>query len=113
MNESQRSPWLRHFDVIGDELMRLAIACEVQLRQPDVVDRVLKNDASVCGRNNPIGFRKLRELLMAAFGSIDKAVDRIGPAETKLLIDAIIERLDRQRELGGSAPARSPTAPDK
>jgi len=95
--------WVRHLDAIGDELLRLTTICGVQLREPGVIDRVLKNDATVCSKKNPIGFRKLRELLMATFSSVNKATDRIGADETKLIVDAIKERLDKRRELGGTA----------
>jgi len=105
--------WARHLDVIGDELLRLTTICDVQLREPGVVERVLKNDETVCGKKNPIGFRKLRELLMATFSSVNKATDRIGADETKLIVDAIKERLDRRRELGGTGPKGSAKRNDK
>jgi uncharacterized protein (DUF2342 family) len=101
--------WERHLDAIGDELLRLTTVCGVNLQDPGVVDRILKNDEKVCGKNNPIGFRKLRELLMATFGSVNKAIDRIGPEQTKEIVDAIKERLDRRRELGGTAQKTSAT----
>ena len=46
-----------------------------------VIERVIKNDETVCTKPNAIGFRKLRELVMATFSSLNKAMDRIGPAE--------------------------------
>ena len=94
--------WERHLDAIGDELLRLTTVCGVNLQEPGVVERILKNDEKVCGKKNPIGFRKLRELLLATFGSVNKAIDRIGPDQTKQIVDAIKERLDRRRELGGT-----------
>ncbi len=96
--------WARHLDVIGDELLRLTTICDVQLREPDVIERVLKNDETVCGKRNPIGFRKLRELLMATLSSLNKATDRIGADDTRALVDAIRERLDKRREIGGTGP---------
>jgi hypothetical protein len=102
MTESKQTPWVRHLDAIGDELMRLSIACDLRLREPGVIDRILKNDETVCGTKNPIGFRKLHSLVEATFSSVNKAVDRIGPEETKLITDAIMERLDKRRALGGS-----------
>jgi len=102
MTESKQTPWVRHLDAIGDELMRLSIACDLRLREPGVIDRILKNDETVCGTKNPIGFRKLHSLVEATFSSVNKAVDRIGPEETRLITDAIMERLDKRRALGGS-----------
>jgi hypothetical protein len=56
----------------------------------------------VCGTKNAIGFKKPHNLIKATFSSVNKSVDRIGPAETKLITQAIIERLDRKRALGGT-----------
>jgi hypothetical protein len=108
MTESTQKPWVRHLDAIGDELMRLSIACNLRLRDPGVIDRILKNDETVCGTKNSIGFRKLHSLVEATFSSVNKAVDRIGPEETKLITDAIIERLDHRRALGGTGPKAAP-----
>jgi hypothetical protein len=101
--KSAPKAWARHFDTIGDELLRLTAICGVDLREPDVLERVINNDATVCGKKNPIGFRKLHDLVIATFGSLNKAMDRIGTQDTKMLVDAIRERMDRQRALGGTA----------
>ncbi len=73
----------------------------MQLRDPGVVDRILNNDESVCGKRNPIGFRKLRSLLVATYGSLNKAIDRLGPEEVKAMTDEIAARLDKHRAAGG------------
>jgi len=90
---------------MADELLRLSIACDVRLRDPGVVERIIRDDETVCGARNPIGFRKLRALVMALFDSLDKAIDRIGADEVKLITDAMTERLERRREAGGARPA--------
>lgn len=104
MTDSKHTPWVRHLDAIGDELMRLAIACDVRLRDPDVIDRILRNDDTVCGRRNPVGFRKLQSLVKATFSSVNKSVDRIGLEETRQITQAIMARLDQKRALGGTGP---------
>ncbi|MBL8201578.1 MAG: hypothetical protein JNK40_11440 [Chromatiales bacterium] len=104
MTESKHTPWVRHLDAIGDELMRLSIACDLRLRDPGVIDRILKNDDTVCGTRNPIGFQKLQSLVKATFSSVNKSVDRIGLEETQQITQAIIERLDRNRAIGGTGP---------
>ena len=104
MTESRHTAWVRHFDAIGDELLRLSVACDVRLRDPGVVDRILQNDATVCGTKNPIGFRKLHNLLKSTYYSINKSVDRLGPEETKRITDALVERLDHIHAIGGSGP---------
>ncbi len=108
MPETKHPAWARHLDAIGEELSRLTIACNVRLRDPGVIDRILKNDESVCGTNNPIGFRKLRSLLMATYSSVNKAIDRIGADELKVITDGIIERAERLRAGGAAAAAARP-----
>jgi hypothetical protein len=104
MTESKHTPWVRHLDGIADELMRLSIACDLRLRDPGVVERILKNDETVCGTRNPVGFQKLQHLLKATFDSVNKSIGRIGPDETQQIINAITERLDRARAIGGTGP---------
>lgn len=99
---NERNPqWSRHLEGVADELLRLSIACDVRLRDPGVVERILRNDETVCGRRNPRGFAKLRKLLMATFDSLGKAVDRIGAEETRAISDAIAESIARRRDSGG------------
>ena len=96
---SEQDPiWTRHLEGIADELLHLAVACDLRLRDPKVVERVIRNDQTVCGRKNEIGFQKLRKLLMATYDSLGKAIDRIGPEETKAIIEAITEHLDQRRD---------------
>lgn len=104
MTETRHPAWQRHLDSIADELVRLTIACDVRLRDPGVIDRIMRNDETVCGTRNPIGFRKLRALVMATFDSLAKAVDRIGPEETKAITNAIAERVERARAAGATTP---------
>ena len=92
MNDEANPQWSRHLDGIADELKHLSIACGVRLRDEGVVERILRNDASVCGRKNEIGFEKLQKLLIATFDSLGKSIDRIGPEETKRVVDAIRAR---------------------
>jgi hypothetical protein len=113
VSEPKHPAWARHFDTIADELLRLTTVCGVNLREPGVVERIVKNDATVCTKRNPIGFRKLRELVMASFDSLNKAADRIGPDETRAMVEAIMERLDRRRELAGSGKKRPKTPASK
>lgn len=102
MTDSKHPAWQRHLDAIGEELLHLTIACDVRLRDPGVIERIIRNDETVCGTKNPIGFRKLRSLVMATFNSLNKAVDRIGPEDTKLITDAIAERVDKLRSRGAA-----------
>lgn len=103
MSNSRHKVWERHLDGIATELLRMAIACDVILRDEGVIERILNNDESVCGRQNPEAFRKLRNLVMATYQSLNKAIDRIGPEETTMIRDAIVERIEKLRVLGGTA----------
>ena len=102
MPDDLNPQWERHFEGIADELLHLAIACDVRLREPGAIERVLKNDITVCGRRNEDSFRKMRSVLVAFYNSVGKAVDRIGPADTKRIIDAITERKMKLRDSGGA-----------
>ena len=108
MSEPKKYPvWERHLNGIAEELMRLTIACDVSLKGPGAIERIIKNDASICGRNNPTGFKKLRFLVMATYDSLNKAIDSIGPEQTKLISDAIVERVQALHDSKGFAAAES------
>lgn len=105
MNESTLSKfWGHQLDGLINEIVRAASICEVKLLDPGVVDAVLKDNASVCGHDNPAAFKKLRELLMMTFVVRGKAFDSLGPLETEALIDEISEKL--RNRLGGGAKGR-------
>ncbi len=96
MADNLNPQWERHFEGIADELLHLATTCDVRLREPGVIERILKNDASVCGRESDRAFDNMRSLIIAYYNSVGKAVDRIGPEETKKIIEVITERKKRQ-----------------
>jgi hypothetical protein len=112
MSQSKHTSWTRHLDGMADELLHLSIACDVRVTDAETVERIIKGDETVCGRRNPIGFQKLRSLVMATYDSLNKAIDRIGPAETKMIADAISERIDHQRAVGQSGSGLDPATPD-
>jgi len=91
--------WAKKFDDIDRELAQLATICKIPLLDPGVIERVLKNDASVCGAPNPAVFGKLRSLLMMHYSVRDKAVEALGGTEAQALINAVVTRL--QERLGG------------
>jgi len=113
MTTIKNTAWKRHLDAIGEELLHLSIACNVNLRDPDVIDRILKNDETVCGTRNPIGFHKLRNLIMATFSSLNKAIDRIGPDEVKMSTEGIKEWNDKRRAIGKGGAANYDSSASK
>jgi hypothetical protein len=102
MADDLNPQWERHFEGIADELLHLAIACKVRLREPGVIERVLKNDITVCGSKNVEGFQKMRKVLVAFYNSIGKAAERIGPEDTKKIVEAITEKKKQLRDSEGS-----------
>ena len=101
MNESKHRYWARQIDGIAHELSRLAIACDIEIGKPGLVERILKNDESVCGRKSPAAFQLSRRHLMALFSVEEGAIDRIGPAETKQITDMVHEAIVKIRSAGG------------
>ena len=75
--------WSKKFDDVDRELANLATICKVALLDPGVIERVLKNDATVCGTQSPKVFGKLRSLLMMHYVVRDKAVEALGTAEAQ------------------------------
>lgn len=91
--------WGHQLEGVMKEIAREAAICQVKLLDPGVIEAVLHNNPSVCGKDNPLAFKKLRDLLMMGFVVQGKAVDRLGPLETEELVKTIREHL-RER-LGG------------
>ena len=94
MSEDYRTKrWYGHFDEIDREIARAAVSCKVALLDPGVIERVIKNDSSVCGTQNERAFTKLRSLLMMHYSARDRAVVALGEAQTLNIITDIVERL--------------------
>jgi len=97
--------WGKNLDDMAREVARLAVACNVRILDPGVIERVLENDDSVCGTRNPAAFTKLRNALTMHYHVRDKATGVIGEAQTRELIAEIVERLRKRigDRLGGDA----------
>jgi len=78
---------------IDTEIARLALLCQVRILDPGVVERVVRNDASVCGTSNPVAFEKLRGLLALHFGVRDSMADAHGQALASRVEQQVIDRL--------------------
>jgi hypothetical protein len=85
--------WTKHFEEIDKEIAKYASLCKVRLLDPGIIQRVLNDDATVCGAANPVLFKKLRNLLMMHYSVREKAVVALGPQETLRLVDEIVTRL--------------------
>ena len=95
--------WAKSLDDIDREVARLGSICHVRLLDPGVLERVLHNDASVCGTQNRAAFDKLRAALMMHYHIRDKAVAAIGQEATAGVIAEIVADLRTRlgKELGG------------
>lgn len=100
MAESKNIYWGRQMDSIAHELSRLAIVCDIELGRPGLAERILKNDESVCGRHNPKVFRQIRQHLMALFTVEERAIERIGPEDTKEILDQVRSAINALRSAG-------------
>ena len=97
--------WSEDLEAVDREIARLAVLCQVRVLEPGVIRRVLHKDASVCGTANPIGFAKLRDLLMLHLALRQKLADSFGNTQTAAIEDAIIEGLRKSLpELPGQWP---------
>jgi hypothetical protein len=85
--------WANNLDEVDREVARLATICNVRILDPGVIERVLQNDASVCGTRNPVAFEKLRTMLMMHYHAREKAAAAIGEAATAGLVKEIVESL--------------------
>jgi hypothetical protein len=98
--------WTKNLDEVDRELARLALACKVRLLDAGVIERVLNNDANVCGSSNPAGFAKLRDLLMMHYAVRNRMVGALGEANTQIIVKDVVAKL-RERfgdQLGTASP---------
>ena len=95
-NEHRDTRWYKHMAEIDREIALHAVNCKVAILDPGVIERVLQNDSSVCGTQNPASFAKLRSLLMMHYSVRDRAVVALGQNETIAMVNEIVERLRSQ-----------------
>jgi hypothetical protein len=95
--------WGKNLEDVDREVARLASICKVPLLDAGVIQRVLDNDATVCGSSNPPAFAKLRQALMMHYHVRNKAVGAMGEAATQDVINEIVANLRKRlgKQLGG------------
>ena len=87
--------WADNLDELDREIARLALLCKVKILDPQVIERVLHKDTSVCGTDNPAAFAKLHDLIMMHFAIRDRSADALGQAQTAAIEAHVIERLKK------------------
>lgn len=103
MAEFKHTYWGRQIENLAEELSKLAIACDIELGKPGLAERILKNDATVCGRNNPKAFEQMRLHLSALFNVEKGAIERLGPEDTKDILDQVRAAVVEIREAGSAS----------
>ena len=95
--------WSKNLEDVDREVARLAILCKVRLLDPGILERVLNNDATVCGTANKPAFDKLRNALMLHYHIRDKASGAMGEALTAEVIKEIVANIRKRigDKLGG------------
>jgi hypothetical protein len=94
--------WGRQIDALIGEVSKLAVACDVDVLDPNVVLKAARGDESVCKRKNTPAFKRLHDLLILLFTVGGKTLDRMGQAEFAGLAAPVLEKL---RELRGGKKA--------
>ena len=98
--------WAKNLDELDPEIVKLASLCQVRLLDPGAVERVLRNDASVCGTPNPAAFAKLHNLTIMHFLIRKRSVEELGQVQTTEIERELIERLKKSHAdlAGGPSP---------
>jgi hypothetical protein len=98
--------WAKNLNDIDSEVARLATICRVRLLEPGVIERVLANDASVCGSSNKLAFDKLHNALKMHYLIRDKTVGVIGENATAAVVADIVASIRARlgKQLGGEGP---------
>jgi hypothetical protein len=90
--------WGRQIDALVGEVSKLAVACDVDILDPNVVAKAARGDESVCKRKNTPAFKRLHDLLLVLFTVGGKTIDRMGDADFAALTAPVLDKL---RELRG------------
>ncbi|MCC6608980.1 MAG: hypothetical protein IT515_04790 [Burkholderiales bacterium] len=101
--DTTQGSWAAQLDTVDQEIARLAAICQVQVLDPGVIERIIRNDISVCGSRNELAFKKLRAVIGMHYAVRDRALEDLGVEETNRIVIEIVARL-RQKfgdKLGG------------
>ena len=85
--------WTKHFEDMDQQIARLAVMMEIPILNPGVIDKILANDASVCGKEKPKAFAELRGLLQMHASDQVKAMGVLGVAEAQAMVREVVDRL--------------------
>ena len=80
----EQQPDTMILDIAMPRLSGIEVAARAAKRErpPGVIERILKDDATVCGADNPVAFAKLRQLMLMYFAHRKKSVQALGHVQT-------------------------------
>ena len=107
MASSQHQHLRRQVRAVAKELSKLTIACDIDLDQQNLWERILRNDKTVCGRRSDKAFEQIKQHLMAIFPIQGQAVEDIGARATEEILDEVRTAIAELR-LAGSQSATLP-----
>ena len=102
--------WHDQIEALAKELSLMAMACDIDMLDPGVAERILKNDESVCVRRKPYAFRKIRQHLMAFFPLKKAAIESLGVDDAREIFDKVWAPIIALRE---GKPLESPEPTEK
>lgn len=102
MAKSRHRYFVDQIDGIAHEISRLAVACDITIFEPGMAERILRNDDTVCRIKNDRAFQEIRHHLMALFPLEARAIERLGPEETKQILDQVRDSIIKLRQAGSA-----------
>jgi hypothetical protein len=88
-------------DAVDEEIARLSYLCDIRLLEPGNIERVIAGDETVCGKANPMAFKKLHNLAKVHYMLTEQTLKLLGPEETTKKLAEIRARLQTRFNLGG------------
>ena len=99
--EIEKFPFLGpQFEAMARELSMLAIACDIDVEQEGVAERIIRGDETICRLRNPDAFRKLQEAMMALCNLEEKALYRMSGQELRSTLDDVWGAMLKLRAMG-------------
>ncbi|CAB5677040.1 Uncharacterised protein [Delftia tsuruhatensis] len=95
--------WECRLQEIDLEIARHAVICKIPLLQAGVVERVLADDASVCGAGHETAFKTLRGLLYMHYTEVLHISEVLSPDAAQEIAHRVRLRLAQRlgQQLGG------------
>ena len=93
--------WENRLGEIDLEILHQAAICKIHLFDPGAVERVLANDAGICGAEHGTAFRTLRGLLYLHYTELLHISEVLSPEIAQVIANRVREHL---RHRSGEQP---------